>query len=400
MAIASTPTLMSLGQYCAILGVNPVHFNQAFATRFPESGGCGALWYQKDYYHPGRASREELGRCLAQAEAMVADLVGFWPAPKWEIAENARYPRQRQMSSNSLGTMFYPAMSIGRRKTIPTNWRYFIEGGRRRVETIQLARPVIYSDPDGDGFNERATITATYTGSGTLVAEEVAVFFGTDTSDAERIRYLEITLGAGGAITIVGHSAQFFVPALWDGAADIDADNIANYVDEVNVYRIYNCADDNAYAPAEFLWQTQSSVGFTQGYGVLQEWDGDRGIVTPIPATWDSTTSTWSAQTFRCMLEPHRLRMYYRAGWPRDSRNRVAAPFAQAVAALATALMSRPVCGCGQANKQVGRWQQYPSADVPIGFRHLECPWGDRLGAWEAYALLTRHFGDGGGLSL
>lgn len=400
MAIASTPTLMSLEQYCDILGVNPVHFHQAFAARFPESAGCGAVWYQKDYYHPGRASREELARCLAQAEAMIADLVGFWPAPRWEVAESHAYPRQRSMSSNALGTLFYPAMSSARRKTLQVTWRHFIEGGRRRVETIGLNRAVAYDSPDGDTFDERATITATYTGTGTLVADEVAVFFGTDTADEERVRGLEVTLGAGGAITIVGHSAQFFAPVLWEGVDPIDADVPANYVTTVNVYRIYNCADDDAYAPVEFLWQTPGSVAFVESYGVLQEWGADKGIVTPIPAIWDSSTATWLARTFGCMQEPHRVRLYYRAGWPRDSRGRVAVPFAYAIAALTTALMPSPVCGCGQASKQIGRWQQYPSADVPVAFRHLECPWGNRLGAWEAYALLTRHFGEAGGFSL
>ena len=399
MSIASIPTLMSLGQYAAILGVNPVHFNQAFCTRYPESAGCGTLWYQYGWQYPGRASREELAQCLEQAEQMIADLIGFWSAPKWEVVEDHRYPKQHYMT-NSV-SQYYPAMSPGYQKTSETNWKHFIEGGRRNVETIELDVAVNYDDPDGDGFSERATITATYTGAGTLVANEVAAFFGTDTDDEERIRYLEVTLGAGGAITIVGHSTQFFHPALWQNKDPIDADDVvANYVDEVNVYRIYNSGDGNANAPATFFWQSTPCGCTRYPYGVLQYRDPGAGIVTPIPATWDASANAWTTASFTVTDEPDLTHFWYRAGWPLDSRGRIKAPFAQAIAALATALMSSPVCGCGGANKRVGRWQQYPSTEIPVSYRHLDCPWGNRLGAWEAYAMLIRHFGEVGALSV
>lgn len=399
MAIATTPSLMSLGQYAAIIGVNPVHFNQAFCARYPDVKGCMSIWYQYDWQYPGRAAREELARCLAQAEAMIADLVGFWPAPKWEAAEDHRYPKQRYMT-NSIG-QYYPSMSPGYRKTSKTDWRHFIEGGRRNVETIELDVAVNYDDLDGDTFDETAEISVTYAGTGTLTTSEVAVFFGTDTADDRRIRYLEVTLGAGGAITIVGQSTQFLRPELWQNKDPVDADDVvANYVDTVNVYRIYNSVDGDANAPATFFWQSAPCGCLRYPYGVLQYRNPGAGIVTPIPATWDASASVWTTARFAVTDEPDLTHFWYRSGWPLDSRGRVQAPFAYAIAALASALLSRPICGCGGANKQVSRWQQYPRAEVPIGFRQLECPWGNRLGAWEAYALLTRHFGDGGGLSL
>ena len=399
MAIASTPTLMSLDQYAAILGVSPVHFNQAFCARYPDEKGCMSIWYQYDWQYPGRASREELAMCLAQAEAMIADLVGFWSAPKWEVAEDHRYPKQRYMT-NSI-SQYYPSMSTGYRKTAETNWKHFIEGGRRNVETIELAVAVNFSDPDGDGFDEVATITPTYSGTGTLAASEVAVFFGTDTADENRVRYLDVTLGVGGAITITGPSAQFFHPELWQNKDLINADDVVvSYVDVVNVYRIYNSGDGDANAPATFFWQSAPCGCLRYDYGVLQYRNPEAGIVTPIPATWDASASAWTTARFAVTDEPDLTHFWYRSGWPIDSRGRIQAPFARAIAALASALLSRPICGCGNANKQVGRWQQYPSAEIPVSYRHLDCPWGNRLGAWEAYALLTRHFGEVGALSL
>jgi len=178
MANADTPTLLSLDQYADILGIDPRHFNQVYSADWPVSGACDSVWFQWAWQDPDKASREDLARAIAQAERLIADYIGFWPAPTWVEAEIHRYPYQQRMSDGMIGTIYFPALSTTRRKTLRTRWKYYSDAGRRRVDEIELAAAIVYSSPDGDGFDELATISTVDTD---VVEEyEVAVFAGTE----------------------------------------------------------------------------------------------------------------------------------------------------------------------------------------------------------------------------
>jgi hypothetical protein len=400
MTIASTETLMSLDQFAEILGIPPIHFAQGITAAYPDDAGCRSIWYQYSWMYPGKAGREELARAIAQAETLIAQLVGFWPAPKWLTETDQPYPRQGE-HSDGVGLIYYPAMSTGRRKTVGAKWGHFMAGGRRKVDLIALGVPISFPVDLDHGM---ATITTTWPGAVASQVPEVAVFTGTDTSPNQQIRHLNVTIGAGGVVTIRGRASQFLIPTLWDTNAVIDGDAGASYLATVNLYRVYNSAEGYSYAPVEFLWQSRScyypSVAPLVGYGTLQAWNIPSGIVTPIPATWDATTSLWTAVSFGLGDEPHMLRMFYQAGWPLDPQGRVDEPFARAIAALATALLSVPICGCAQADKMSAWWQGYPEANDPVSFRQLECPWGAKRGMFEAYRLLSVFWGAAGSVSL
>lgn len=394
MANASTPTLLSLDQYADILGIDPRHFNQVLTDSFPNNSECDDIWWQFAWQHPGKASREDLARAIAQAERMIAHYVGFWPAPTWIVGETHHYPYQQRWSDGDMGTVFFPALSQTRRKTVKANWKYWADGGRRRVDEIELGAAVVYSNPDGDGFNELATINVTSTD----VTEEyeVAVFADDDTAPENRIRNLTVTIGAAGAITITGQSCLFVDPALWPAGTEndaiIDGDLVASFLATVNVYRIYTSKEDTDYAPAEFAWQRPTTPLFEMTYGTMQLWDPTLGIVTPIPATWDADDEEWDVAYWSCNGdEPNFVRLWYYAGWQCSTQGLMEEPFARAVAALATALLMKPICGCGYAEKLAGYWQELPNSDNPIAYERLNCQFGTQNGAWEAYRICQEY---------
>jgi len=400
MANASTPTLLPLDQYADILGIDPRHFNQVRTTAYPEEGACSDIWWQFAWQHPDKASREDLARAIAQAERLIANYIGFWPAPTWITNETHRYPYQQRWADGAMGTAFFPALSQTRRKTVKTNWRYWADGGRRRVDEIELGAAVVYSTPDGDAFNELATIGVVDTD---VVEEyEVAVFPDTDTSPQNRIRNLTVTLGAAGVITITGQSSLFVDPAFWaagteaDAVIDGDALGMPEFLATVNVYRIYTSDEDSTYAPVEFAWQNSTLVPFSVAYGVQQLWNPELGVISPIPATWDADDEEWDVAYWCLQNEPHLIRLWYYAGWQCSTQGLMEEPFARAVAALATALLMKPICGCDQAELLAQYWQERPNPDTTTGYgqiayERLNCPWGTQNGAWEAYRICQEY---------
>lgn len=384
MAVAGTETLLSLDQYAELLGIPPCHFNQAVCALYPDDGGCRSVWWQYPWMSPGKASREELARCIAQAERMIAQLMSTWPAPKW-IAEDVQpYPKTRY------------SLDIRSHKVIGTRWRNFIAGGRRAVALIAANVAITYPVDLATGW---ATVSTAYAGS--AVADEVAVFASTDTSPAKQMRHMLVTI-AGGTLTIRGRTSQFLLPALWEGETVVDGDDSTQYLTTVNIYRVYNSAVDNAEAPIEFGWHVCDDTSPFMGYGVLQVRDARQGLVLPMMATWDDTAQAWSLDAYcsRPASEPDTMQLFYKAGWPLDPQGRVSEPVARAIAALATALLSSPVCGCSQAEKMSIWWQSYPSKEEPTTYRQLEAPWGPKRGAFEAYRVLSTFWGGAGGIGL
>uniref|UniRef100_A0A6M3J3H7 Uncharacterized protein n=1 Tax=viral metagenome TaxID=1070528 RepID=A0A6M3J3H7_9ZZZZ len=395
MAATIAETLLSLDQYAQILGIPPVHFAQGVSAAYPDDGGCRSVWFQYDWQSPGKASREGLARAIAQAESMIAQLTGFWPAPKWIEEEVRPFPRQRLMV-DGIGRAFYPAFATGRRKTVGARWGRFIAGGRRRLTLVAEGAGVMYP---ADLSNGVAEISVVWDASFPLSASEVAVFPSGCTSANLQIRELAVSVEPD-EIVIRGHPARFFDPTLWEDAEAIDADNPLSYQEGVDVYRVYTSSEGEAYAPVEFGWQTLTSAASTIGYGLLQEWNSQAGIVCPVPTTWDETLEEWQVGAFSPGVEPNTMQLFYQAGWPRDQLGRVAEPFAQAIAALATALLVEPICGCANAEKLSGRWQRTPQERELVSFKQLDCPWGNQLGAFDAYKMLSAFYGGAGGMSL
>ncbi len=357
---------------------------------FPAEDGCDPVWMQEPWMDSDKASREDLARAIAQAESMIAQVVGFWPAPQWIVNEGKVYPtRQVRVAPD-----YYAASPLEvlnwHRKTIETRWARVQKFGRRYVSEIELDAPILYSTPDGDAFNEWATISITTDTTGMSV-DEIGVFTGEDTSPAKRIRSLKVTISSATSITIEGDSVLFIDPQLWLAGEVIDGDVPGNFLTTVNIHRVYTRDDTDDYASLTLDWIRHAYEANYTTYGFLRSFSDDRGVIIPVPASWNAATGVWTPALVNALYEPHRAHMWYKSGWMTDEQGLMEAPFARAVAALATTLLADPVCGCGAAEKQVDYWQSLPTSRETT-FKQMECPFGPKRGAWEAYKTIVNDF--------
>ena len=337
-----------------------------------------------------KASREDLARAIAQAEARIAQILGFWPAPQWMANEGLMYPTRGVRAAPSYLAVTPLEIYNWHRKSVETRWAHVQKFGRRHVANIELDATIEYSTPDGDAWDEWATISITTDTTG-FTEDEIAVFAGTDTSPEQRIRNLKVTITSATTMTIEGDSVLFIDPQLWLAGKVIDGDVPGNFLTTANVYRVYTRYDTDTYAAVVFDWIRPAYADDYNTYGFLRSFSDSRGVLIPVPASWNTTTELWIPFGINALHEPHRLHLWYKAGWEANGQGQMKEPLARAVAALATTLLSDPVCGCGSAERLIDYWQSLPNSRE-VTFDMMECPFGPKRGAWEAYTTLIRDF--------
>jgi hypothetical protein len=385
---------MSLEQFAEIVGLEPRHFQQVYDhTHFPIKPDQNDMWFQHSWQQSGRASREELASAIAQAEEMIATLLSYKPAPAWEEGEAHLWKSPSYvMDAMNLSSSPIPGRHdriLTRPKTVRADWGKFIVGGRRNTELLGSGVAIALDDHDGDGYDEEAEVTLTVADASDYAVEEIMLVATGDDPEVENaIRYLNVDI-SGNDLTITGNSAQFVLPELWERPDAIDGDDPDNYLDEVDVWRVYNSYEDVANAPVEFGYAygtcstTVNPPLFGISYGVLQQYISRGGVLSVIPASWDDTNDVWINGC--CGREPQLMKLWYKAGQPLDRRGRVDGRFARSIAALATALISKYYHTYGPPNNLMEYWLTIPAEPT---ISQALCPWGPQNGAWEAYAAL------------
>jgi hypothetical protein len=380
---------MPLDQYADIIGLDPRHFNQMVTETFPDKRGAVSVFYQQRWMQPGKAARDDIARSIADAERMIANWLRIWPAPNFVESEVHPYPRGGSLPS-TYGGLFCPEAVYGRRPTINLRWLYFIAGGMRRVDLLKEDVAVTYDDEDGDGWDEIATASLAVPSTSGWLPYEIAVFPAGSLSTAvqHQIRNLDISF-LGGTIGIRGQAPWFVLPSLWDRRTFINGDDAAVFLDKVDVYRIYTYSSQGM-PPVTFGWQsTDYATAFAESYGVIQPWESEKGIVSVQPAVW--ADPTWTVSNYFSSLRlPDLVKLNYLCGWPCDAQGRVDAPFARAIASLATARLTSPITGGGESVDGIyNYWQSYP---VEPNNAQVGCPFGMQNGAWEAWRELNVFF--------
>jgi hypothetical protein len=431
MAIANTPTLLSLSRYAKIMSLNPVHFSGAAGTTYwPEVGSCDDIWPQYSWQHHYEfVSREELATAIAEAEDEIKEELGFSPAPVWEQEEVHWFDAPEHH-----GIRYTPWVTA-QPTSVQAEWGYIISAGERKVTLIEANASVALTDPDGDSWNELATVLVA-----TSVTDktQIKVYFAGHSGDpAWEIRPLKNIVIAGGTATITFDSWLALDPALWNAvptatsyaaAAAIDVEAAGSYVDEVDVYQE---TTNLVPASAEFLWEKHgyymlnmacpacSGAGcevcaLTTQDGCLSVRDSKAGIVTPFPATYDTDNSVWVKASMTGCRQPDQVKINYRAGHMSqeylkgDSLDPLSDDFARAIAYLATARLERDVCACEGVKKAFDELQRdltRSSRDAFYirfaGMDLFNCPWGTRVGEVKAWNIIakgtSRAQWDGGG---
>jgi hypothetical protein len=356
-------TLLSVGRFAQMIGINPAHFFGATAASltpavFPAGSACADIWPQHDWQKSDQVSREGLVLAIQDAEKQLANILGYWTAPMWIANEIHPFPRDFYRES------LYQITDLrGMRKSMTLDYGKIISGGQRAVTLIGTAATVggslAYTDNDGDGFAETATITLATT---LTDACGMKVYYASHDGEQEwEVRPVRtITIGAG-ILTIVLDAWLLIDPALYevyptdDGFMAIDISTTANYVASVDVYYEYT---DATLASAVFHWENDvapcdaSAVcEDTTQDGCMHVRDADLAKVVPVPAIY---SSGWASTTFDVCRAPDRVAFWYYAGAQSNDyqRQKVCDPLAQDLAWLtiwlAVPKLDRSPCSCNR----------------------------------------------------
>ena len=264
------------------------HFNQCAGIGAPvqtanDKGGVAYLQKEREY----------IARQLESAAGRMAQDLNYWINPAY----------------------FSEIIPIGKGRPIAgqyhqTRMLKLIELGSRATSLIQANVSVSYSDPNGVGVNDLATITVT-----TAVADsEIKLYFrttdGAPTACDARYEIEPITVtSSGGVATIKAHRALFVKPSEWareyvandpnfNSPNVIDTASPAGFVQAVDVYRVYTDTSANV--------QLLSADGT-----VLQTYTGE--ILDAELGAFRlgdfCSTSCWDQA-------PQRIKVNYRAGSP------------------------------------------------------------------------------------
>lgn len=408
MAIAETRTLLPLDTFAKLLGVDPLHFNQV-ALSIQNAGGdepdpvvlCDQLTLQYDWQGSDAVSRNQIAQVIADAEHDMAEWLGFKPALDWEI--NERIEIVKPQNPNLLAVTGLDLR--GQAFPMQTRWGYVHSGGIEAKTLITAGASVVYTDADGDGYFETATVTVA---TSVTDSDEIALYYpGQSAADAYEIRPITASI-TGGVATITCRREQLVLLSLIEGFLPLTVEGTDNtlFLTTADVYRHWT----DPSSMVQWEWEglplicsclgsgtcPNCLIGTQTGCVVVR--DEKVGLIAGIPATYDATDGSYTYAFWSGYRVPDRAHVWYRAGlWdPRGKKGALPPRFARAVAYMAAARLDRPLCSCSNIEEMVKFWAEDKALNVKDqsswtnSAKLLECPFGTRRGEIEAWKLVSR----------
>jgi len=405
MARAEQVTKLPLDRWAKLLGLNPLHFNGIYDPGHPMDS-CEQPWMQWEWQDSDRVSREEVARAIHEAEEDIEKALGYRLLPTWETDEWQATIRPFRADLFNLNISDVRGMA----QVIESDWGYIVSGGIRAKTLIDDAVAIVYSDTDGDGYTETATIIVAVT-AGTSPSELHVYLPGFSGNDEYEVRPLTSVSVVGAVATIVFRREQVVRPELYDDLMPPSTDSHqrgvdglvdANFETTVDVYRVYN----DPQTQVSFLWEPFNSncdcgssgcvhcAYSTQTGCLIVRGNPRQGLLGYFPGSWNATTQVFDAETWAVSRQPDIVRLYYYAGW-RDKN--LSYPTIQmdrhwerVVAYYAASKLERGVCECSNVHEFVSRWQRdlaiagkEESLRVPDSM--LDNPFGTARGAVYAW---------------
>lgn len=398
---------LSLYRYARILGINPVHFSTAGDIKladgqilFPLSDG--RRFYQSESYHPSEGvSRDEINEAIADAESVVEDYLGSFVTPKWASRERIAL---KQHYDNNVG---YVTKNLrGERIEYTTKWGNFIAGGKRGSYALSEDVPVIYSDPDGDGWNELATIEFELEHAGTSLYEIKCFFAGYGGSMQYEIRPPLSMNKTDSTVQITFETWKMINPILQEEFPTDDRNKIINLMDygnvvtSVDIYRKYNSTtQDHAVF---FYEECEEDFELAKQSGFIQLVNPEINSINIIPATYSD--GAWTRSTIYGKLRyieiNYQSGFSYRPTYGSNFWDELHPELAKAIAYIATARLSRPLAGKPEVTALSQKLQADLSTTEQGGFRYttnelIENPFGTHAGeifAWRRLRNFQRKF--------
>ncbi len=227
MAVSLYNTYKLLNAWQRVMNESVWAFNQVLGQGAPDKFGRNV------YVQP---ERDTIAQSLTVAVETATPHLGFYPRP---VYLTERVPLRRGVPLE--------------RQPLRTRFKHVQAFGQRAVTLIEAGAAVTYSDSDGDGINDRATITVV---TALTDPDEIKLFFRVSdgapgaADDLYEIEPTTVSI-SGGSATITVHRALLVKPStIWDVPYSIDGGNYdsknaasttdANdFVTAVDVYRVY-----------------------------------------------------------------------------------------------------------------------------------------------------------------
>ncbi len=407
MSRARTVTHLPLDRWAEVLGMDPRHFNQV-TTPAKSVTTCSTVWKQYAWQENGQIGREDVAIAIAQAERMIADYVKYEVLPTWQVDERIRVTQPGIPEIVNFGGMNLRGFNMG----FQTSKAQIVSGGIEGKTLIVAGTAVAYTDEDGDGYPETATMSFATTVDD---PDEIAIYFpGEDGRDEWEVRPLNdpltrrrsVTITAGVA-TVVAAREQFVDPDLWSALdpTAVPGNVDSNFLATVDAFRHFNDPQRQVtllWAPRPEICDcgdtTCPSCAHATQTGCLVAKDYRRGEFFFRAATFDSATGTFTAQDFAVGRNPDNLRVFYYAGFrdqSADAPNIEMSPeWARAVTYLSLTLLNRPLCGCNNVEALARQMTEdlalqnsvgEQSTSYQLSERALNNPWGVTRGAMYAW---------------
>lgn len=403
----STKTLLTLWEWAQIIGVNPFWTAQVLSN-VPQRGNtlnitCDHVMTQFAWQAFDFLCREELGEAIAQAEDLFAEIVGYYPAPRYITAERHQYPTSY---NKQFPVSYGMRANSGNFKSIQTKYGNIQVVGTEQLTSIGNAA-IVLSDETSSGINDTFTATIAVP-AGTLPAAIAAFFKSADrvnlSLEEAEIKPLTVSIAANVA-TITGHISLIVLPILQLTPAPLDLDALdnGNYATSIDVYTRETDTTDTG----TLIWSNLTpcdtppceSEITTACFGVR---DLETGWLAPLPAEWDETAQQFNLAFPGCIWrDPDRVTVNYLSGYPRQDNGLMDAKHARIIALLATALLPNRTAGCARADQRLFYYRTLPTdekSNLLIPRATMEAA-GNALGsmsrgsceAWKLMEPLIQH---------
>lgn len=415
---------LDLWSWGRLMGFNPWHLAQ---LADPSSTGglrlasdCNTLVYERAAVNAQRVGRVEIRQAIETAEQRIRQYRGIWPSPRFIEAEY-QYP---QLANRNVARL-YDIGSDGRWLSITLD-DGDLQAIGPAIETGAATESVTYSDEDGDGYSETATISATVP-SGTLAHEIVIRFLAADCGPVRPRPHIpprSVSI-SGTTATITLDSWTLARPvltaawAIYSGTSGMLNATVlppaagSPYAAEVEVLRLRADPTGTTEATAAALLIYESRpCPFAWGWGWGENAGSDpsatrtviaraglrdarAGIVSIGGAVYNADAGVWSGGCcdFRCS-PPDRVILRYQAGTALNGLA-MAEPWATTVARLAAATLTADICACKTAHRELAEWQfdlsrTAGTSDAYAPPADLTNPLGSRRGHIDAWRQIVR----------
>ena len=410
---------LTLSEWYDIIGINPWHGFQLANASIPLDSKCNTITFERVWGNADRVGRREIRRAIERAEEIFFTYAHYWPARRHNEV-TLQYPRLGNHGFSRWANVDPQGRWVGIQ--LP-------EGHVHSLGYLAESTPnnatLLYQDLDGDGVYETATCTVSIP-SGTLTNEIVAQFQSADLGTLDKSPDIPIRkiVENGATVTLTFDTWNLVRPLKYQGVGSgildpndfpVGPGNTHVMAETIRVFRRRTDPTGTTLdtAQAVFVWESEPYPAFARSYFTLPSLDtrdpsamryaiargsvrdSRSGIIYLGDGVYDEDTQTWSGRVdWGAYRSPDRVIVRYEAGDTDNSWKTV-------IARLAAAELTRPICACTTANKELAEWQWDLSRnggtdEVYSSPQDVTNPIGSRRGhvfAWRTIQQLQRTIG-------